>query len=601
MEFEFKDIKYDYGKFKVNTNKLYTKQELDTLLNDRYTKDQTYSKAELNNLITTSNVSYVTVPTYASLPATGSANTVYRVSNYNGNTSQVDASVYSEYAWEGNAYVFLRISDSTSGVEIKNEIDKLVDGLGGISIYENTLVDNQQGSTSGKTVPYSVKAGQQFRIIFSGASDFAILETDNEIIYRKVSGTVSNDNIVDGIFTATSDASRFTFLSYSGFYFTIIALENRIELVSNVEDIAKNIGSLDELETENTDDLVSAINEVNKSLPEQESVTKYVVMRGGGNGTGTEPIYSWNIKMGDKFVIFRDDTGDVSYCIVRSYLNGNQVQEFVRYVGGNPRGSGRLGVEIEATGNADSFGIISYGKYSITTTIKKMNVEVEVEKRFINRLYGKRWLLIGDSISTEGSSWAVKGYGHYISQSLGMYYMNIAVGGKTMQWGCQQVPSQDDNYDLITVMLGTNNEGYNMGIGNITDAPDASSTLYIPVTKAMIELLRAKYPKSVIIFITPIRRCNVDAQGNVDNRNAALKGYVDALIEVCNLYCVPVIDLWNVIAPEIDSIRNLFFCGTHESGSDQDGTHPNELGHQMFLAPVIEHGIIKHSQFYFNN
>ena len=116
MEFEFKDIKYDYGKFKVNTNKLYTKQELDTFLNDRYTKDQTYSKTELNNLITTPNVSYVTVPTYASLPSTGSANTIYRVSNYNGSTSQVDASVYSEYAWDGNDYVFLRISDSTSEV-----------------------------------------------------------------------------------------------------------------------------------------------------------------------------------------------------------------------------------------------------------------------------------------------------------------------------------------------------------------------------------------------------------------------------------------------------------------------------------------------------
>ena len=116
MELEFKDIKYDYGKFKVNTNKLYTKQELDTLLNDRYTKDQTYSKTELNNLIAAPNENHVTVPTYASLPATGSANTVYRVSNYNGSTSQVDASVYSEYAWEGNDYVLLRISDSTSEV-----------------------------------------------------------------------------------------------------------------------------------------------------------------------------------------------------------------------------------------------------------------------------------------------------------------------------------------------------------------------------------------------------------------------------------------------------------------------------------------------------
>ena len=57
MELELKDIKYDYGKFKVNTNKLYTKQELDAFLNDRYTKDQTYSKTELNNIIAASGIS----------------------------------------------------------------------------------------------------------------------------------------------------------------------------------------------------------------------------------------------------------------------------------------------------------------------------------------------------------------------------------------------------------------------------------------------------------------------------------------------------------------------------------------------------------------
>ena len=39
------------------------------------------------------------------LPATGAANTVYRVGNWNG--SQFDANVYSEYAWDGSQYVHL--------------------------------------------------------------------------------------------------------------------------------------------------------------------------------------------------------------------------------------------------------------------------------------------------------------------------------------------------------------------------------------------------------------------------------------------------------------------------------------------------------------
>lgn len=86
--------------------------ETDAALEDRYTKEQTYSKSELNNMITTPNQQYVSVMANSQttaatdvLPATGSANTVYRVGNWDG--SQFDESVYSEYAWNGSQYVHL--------------------------------------------------------------------------------------------------------------------------------------------------------------------------------------------------------------------------------------------------------------------------------------------------------------------------------------------------------------------------------------------------------------------------------------------------------------------------------------------------------------
>ena len=87
-------------------------QETDAALDDRYTKSQTYNKTELNSMITTPNQEYVSVTatdqtTAATdvLPATGSADTTYRVGNWDG--SQFDASVYSEYAWDGSQYVHL--------------------------------------------------------------------------------------------------------------------------------------------------------------------------------------------------------------------------------------------------------------------------------------------------------------------------------------------------------------------------------------------------------------------------------------------------------------------------------------------------------------
>lgn len=80
--------------------------------NNRYTKSETYNKSELNNMITTPNQQYVSVTATAQttsatdvLPATGAADTVYRVGNWNG--SQFDANEYSEYAWNGSQYVHL--------------------------------------------------------------------------------------------------------------------------------------------------------------------------------------------------------------------------------------------------------------------------------------------------------------------------------------------------------------------------------------------------------------------------------------------------------------------------------------------------------------
>lgn len=87
-------------------------QETDNALENRYTKEETYSKTELNNLITTPEQEYVSVvatdqTTAATdvLPVTGAADTTYRVGNWDG--TQYNDSVFSEYAWNGSAYVKL--------------------------------------------------------------------------------------------------------------------------------------------------------------------------------------------------------------------------------------------------------------------------------------------------------------------------------------------------------------------------------------------------------------------------------------------------------------------------------------------------------------
>lgn len=87
---------------------------------DVYLKTETYNKTELDNLITTPNQEYVTVTATAQtadvtdlLPATGAADTIYRVGNWDGN--QYYDTCYSEYSWNGSAYI--KLSTKNVGID----------------------------------------------------------------------------------------------------------------------------------------------------------------------------------------------------------------------------------------------------------------------------------------------------------------------------------------------------------------------------------------------------------------------------------------------------------------------------------------------------
>ena len=160
-------------------------------ITDAYTKSETYTKTEVNGLVDTPHQEYVTVDAYASLPATGSKDTIYRVSNYNGSTSQVDASVYSEYAWNGTQYIFLCV---------KSQIGEVFD----ISVYNNNAkyADLATALNGGANIPQSLQKG--------GMSVKFVQSSDNKYVqYRLMSDTfnttAANWQGVDEEPTAGSD------------------------------------------------------------------------------------------------------------------------------------------------------------------------------------------------------------------------------------------------------------------------------------------------------------------------------------------------------------------------------------------------------------
>ena len=187
---EIRDLQKDKTQETIN-------QETDAALDDRYTKKETYNKTELNQMITTPNVQYVSVAEFASLPATGSADTIYRVANYDGSTRQVDASVYSEYAWNGSQYIFLCV---------KSQIGEVFD----ISVYNNNAkyADLAAALNGGANIPQSLQKG--------GMSIKFIQSSDNTYVQYRYMGTettgspnpflnVANWQGVDDEPTANSD------------------------------------------------------------------------------------------------------------------------------------------------------------------------------------------------------------------------------------------------------------------------------------------------------------------------------------------------------------------------------------------------------------
>ena len=142
----------------IDTEKLRaeaTEEALDTNKADKATTlagygiTDAYTKTEVNGLVSTPHQNYVTVATYASLPASGSTDTIYRVSSYDGANSQVDDTVYSEYAWDDTQYVFLCV---------KSQIEEVFD----ITVYNsNTKYADLAAAlgTNGANIPQSLRRG----------------------------------------------------------------------------------------------------------------------------------------------------------------------------------------------------------------------------------------------------------------------------------------------------------------------------------------------------------------------------------------------------------------------------------------------------------
>ncbi len=141
--------------------------------------------------------------------------------------------------------------------------------------------------------------------------------------------------------------------------------------------------------------------------------------------------------------------------------------------------------------------------------------------------------------------------------------------------------SMDDDAHLIVVFGGTNDYGNGQApLGEITDKH--VFTFYGAVHTLCINLIR-KYPSSQIVFITPLHRWNeLGEEGTWKPEGVKqhhLSAYAKAIKEVCELYAIPVLDMFGSgsMPINISEYRRIYA---------PDGVHPNDEGHRILASKL---------------
>lgn len=196
-------------------------------------------------------------------------------------------------------------------------------------------------------------------------------------------------------------------------------------------------------------------------------------------------------------------------------------------------------------------------------------------------LKGKKLGVIGDSyvknhLEPEEKTWHYK-----FARKHGMQYFNYGINGNSIaysspRWGkalYQRYKEMNDSLDYIIVIAG-HNDCYKLdSIGGI-------SIFEVRMNMLCQDLIN-KYPNAKIFFFT--RWICEDFKGSDAEK------IVDAMIEICGNYSIPIFDSARKggIYTTSNIFRKLYFQ------SPEDNAHLNGIGHDRFLN-VAENFILKY-------
>lgn len=216
----------------------------------------------------------------------------------------------------------------------------------------------------------------------------------------------------------------------------------------------------------------------------------------------------------------------------------------------------------------------TYVPYSETFSIQNLVVAVPSAPSQLN---GLKWVILGDSISTDASGYATMPYWKSIGLANGMTTLPYAISGTRISVVsgqtnpfCTRFNLMDTTADIITVFGGTNDYASLVPMGTIDSVDD---TTFMGAMNVLCLGLINQYVGKKIGFITPIQR--VLTATNIP----IFQTYVDAEKAVCDKYSIPCLDLFanSGLYPQSSAVNTAFYI---------DGLHLQNGGHTVIARKI---------------
>ncbi|EML4808922.1 SGNH/GDSL hydrolase family protein [Acinetobacter baumannii] len=234
----------------------------------------------------------------------------------------------------------------------------------------------------------------------------------------------------------------------------------------------------------------------------------------------------------------------------------------------------------------DYDAIVGINGKPIADTYARKQIEALANGSLV--LTGKKWIVIGDSI-TEHNYRSHLNYHDYVSEMVGgMTIYNYGISG-TGYYGrfnvADDITQSPDDIDIVTWFFGTNDWNHgNKPLGTFLDT--TTSTISGCINTTFIKLI-TKFPKHKLAVFTPLPRLNNWGSNAANNSMGyTLEQLANLIIQYAKHYSLPYLDLYHEsnLPVYVPAANEYYFWA--DGQPSPDGLHPNDNGHKVLARKV---------------